>query len=530
MKKQYLFLLLTLSCTNLLAQSFNWAKIEGHYAYDYGYGITTDNAGNVYAAGKYEEAAVFSGQTLPIQGNHDIWVAKYSSSGSLIWIRTAGGSSGDYAWGVATDNTYVYVAGEIEGTNETITFVGSPITLTCIASNDIFVAKYDVSGNLLWARSAGGGEYEKATSVSYDAAGNVYICGYYRGSVTFGGSTTINCTTTGIEDLFVAKYDANGNFQWVRHAGSAGRDEAKSIKCDAAGNVYVCGFYSDNCLFEGQTLHTYNGPWYDIFLAKYDANGTFQWIKTAGGDYDDVAWSIVLDNSGKVFITGEFNAYLHEYNLTTSGMADVFVACYNTAGAYQWAKRAGGNLIDRARGIGTDGTNIYITGQFGNTGDFGGHSVTATDSSDVFMAAMNNNGDFQWALSVGGGVDPLDTLGYESGIAITANSDGVYATGALLGGGTFGSLGTPCCTYTRTDVFVTRINATINVPEIAAETGVCFYSNPSGGFFTVNNTTASAGLTIYNAIGQKVLDKTLSAKTEDIDMRNMSTGMYFVEL
>src|SRR3954464_6506462 len=116
MKKVYSIVVFFALAVSLQAQIFDWAKREGKYAYDYGYGITTDNNGNVYAAGKYEEVnADFSGTLVPCQGNHDIWLAQYSSTGTLNWIRTAGGSSGDYAWGVACDNTSVYIAGEIEG-------------------------------------------------------------------------------------------------------------------------------------------------------------------------------------------------------------------------------------------------------------------------------------------------------------------------------------------------------------------------------------------------------------------------------
>jgi hypothetical protein len=543
MKALYLFLTATLVTLNLQAQQFDWAKHEGLYQYDYGYGVATDNNGNVYFAGKYEDTANFSGVTLPNQGNHDIWLAKYSSSGTLNWIRTAGGTSGDYAWGVACDNSFLYIAGEIEGFNELITFVGSPITLTCINNNDIFVAKYDLSGNLLWARSAGGFEYEKALSVTYDNAGNVYICGLYRGTVTFGGSTTINCTTDGINDIFIAKYDANGNFLWVQHAGSAGRDEAKSIKCDAAGNVYICGMYADSCVFGSQILHTYNNSIYnDAFLAKYSPAGALQWVKTAGGDYDDVAWSLTIDNSGKIYVTGEFNAYavFDGIPLITAGRADIFVTCYNSSGTIQWAKRAGGPLDDRARGIGTDGTGLFITGQFGATVPFDTHSVTSADSSDIFIAALNNTGTFLWALSVGGAPDAYENLGYESGIAVTADAAGhVFATGALLDDGVFGS--TSLTAYSRTDVFITRISQLVGVEEVASNAGdISIYPNPSNGVFTISSSRFSiSGLNVFNALGENVyssskttsIGKESSGQTSShFDISSLKRGIYFIEL
>ncbi len=530
MKKLYLNLLLTLLCINLSAQTFEWAKIEGHYAYDYGYAITTDNAGNVYVAGKFEEnGAVFSGTSVSCYGNHDIWIAQYSPSGTLNWIRTAGGGSGDYAWGIACDNNYLYVTGEIEGSNETIHFSGSSITLTATGSNDIFVAKYDLSGNVLWARSVTGCCYEKGQGVTYDGSGNVYICGYYTDAITFGGSTTITPASTGKSDMFIAKYDGNGNFQWVRHAGGPGRDEAKSIKCDGS-NIYVAGFYSDNTTgFGSQTLTTYNGPWYDIFLAKYDLNGNFQWVKTAGGDYDDVAWGLVIDNTGNLVIAGEFNAYNFEYALTTSGWADIFVASYNTSGTLLWAKKAGGSLIDRARGLGTDGANLFITGQFGSTANFGGYSVTSADSSDVFVASLTTAGDFKGAVAIGGAADAYEEEGYESGIAVTGKNGAVYATGAVLDGGTFGSISPSH--WTRTDAFVTKIDGLVGIEEILAEnSGLAIFPNPNSGSFTIYNSQSKGDVSVYNAIGETVYSRKISAAVEQIDISSISAGIYFVEV
>src|ERR1700746_2930812 len=104
MKKIYLLILLGLGFNNIRSQTFSWAKDEGLYAYDYGLGIVTDNSGNVYVAGKYEQNANFSGTILPCNNcNHNIYVAKYSSSGSLTWIQTAGGTLGDYAHAIASD-------------------------------------------------------------------------------------------------------------------------------------------------------------------------------------------------------------------------------------------------------------------------------------------------------------------------------------------------------------------------------------------------------------------------------------------
>ncbi len=535
MKKLYLLTLLSLGFSNLESQNFSWAKGEGLWAYDYGMGIATDNSGNVYCTGKYEMNAVFSGNTMNCAGNHDIFVAKYDPSGGVSWINTAGGLLGDYAYGIACDGSnYVYVAGEIEGYGNLITFPGSSITLNAIGDNDIFLAKYDLSGNLIWARSAGGIYNEKALSVTYDNSGNVFICGHYTDSLTFGGTTTIY--GSGSKDIFVAKYDMNGNFQWVNRAGGAGRDEAKSIKCDAAGNVYVCGFYSNGTVFGSQTLSTQSGLYYDTFIAKYSNSGSLTWVKTAGGNYDDVAWSLTMDNAGMLYITGEFNAsaFFGTTQLITSGNADVFVACYDAAGNEQWAKRAGGPLIDRARGIGCDGTNIYITGQFGNAASFDSYTLNAADSSDVFFATINSSGNFIGASSVGGAPDVYEPLGYESGIAICAEASGnVYATGGLLDGGTFGSVVVPA--YDRTDIFITKISQGTSVNAVTNDDeSILVYPNPTKGNLTLDfeeQKTPQINICVFNCFGQIIDKRSERSPTKvNIDLSSHESGVYYIEL
>ncbi|MEW6468845.1 MAG: SBBP repeat-containing protein [Bacteroidota bacterium] len=571
MRKVYVGILLGLWLGNMEAQSFVWAKKGGLWAYDYGYGITTDNSGNVYVAGKYEQNANFSGTVLPCQGNHDIFLAQYSSSGNLNWIRTAGGYTGDYATSVACDGNYVYVAGEIEGKNATIKFVGSPITLQCNNSNDIFLAKYTLSGTLLWARRAGSPYYEKALGITYDYAGNVYICGLFNNSATFGGTTTIS--GYGKNDIFVAKYDASGNFLWVRKAGSAGRDEAKSIKCDAAGNVYICGLYKDGCVFGSQTLSSPNG-YFNAFVAKYSPGGSLLWVKKGGGNYDDVGWSLTLDNAGMVYVAGEFNATatFSGKTLYTSGSADAMVLCYDASGNIQWAKKAGGNAVDRARGIGFAGNKLYITGQFGNTAAFGSMYKTAADNSDIFIACMSTSGSFLWVSAAGGAKDAYEELGYESGNAVCADAAGnVYATGSMLNGATFGS--TSLSPYTRTDVFVTKLRsssverepsdstgtdsisreqelygmlpgtAETTVPEEmvaadgrseAAVTGFRVYPNPGTGIFSLEldlGATEMIELSVFNSSGQVVDYRSLAyAPLLQVDLSGREKGIYFIEI
>jgi hypothetical protein len=332
--------------------------------------------------------------------------------------------------------------------------------------------------------------------------------------------------------------------------------------------VYICGLYGNGCVFDSQTLNIPNN-YFNMFIAKYSSAGTLLWVKTGGGDYDDVGWSLAIDNAGKIYVGGEFNAYATFGNLsvTTSGSADVFVVCYDSSGNAQWVRDAGGSLIDRARAISCAGNNIYLTGQFGGTASFGSITKTAADSSDIFIAGMTNTGTFLWVTTVGGAADAVETLGYESGDAIYAEASGtVYATGAMLNGATFGN--TTLNGYARTDMFLTKITSpaipkdsiksfVYNDPQIEKENKYSMipvdpkptgtennenviqeafnvYPNPCYGNFIVkfpDQIAVKLELTIYNNIGQIIDIQQLESSSEmAVNMGNKEKGIYLVQL
>ncbi len=528
MKKIYLFILLNILLNSIVAQNFEWAKVDGKYAYDYGYGVVTDNAGNVYTAGKYEENAIFSGVTLPNQGNHDMYVARYSPTGNLDWIRTAGGFNGDYAQAIATNKTSnIYVTGEVEDGTALITFPGSTITLTPLGDNDLFIASYDFNGNLQWARTDGYYYNEKSRGITCDNSGNVVVCGYYKDTTMFNGT---KIPSKGEEDMFVAKYDANGTILWMRNAGGPGRDEGKSVVCDASGNVYVCGMYSDGAVFGTTTYTVANTPfgkYFDGYIAKYDPNGNLLWVKSIVGDYDDVAWSITKDNAGKIYISGEFSgAKFGTVDEWPNGMQDMFVACYDQNGNYQWVSHGGGLTADRSRGITCDGTTIFATGQFGLNATFGPKAVNAVDSSDVFIAALDNTGNFLWVKTVAGVTDTFDDGGgYESGVAICADPGVVYITGSVLDGASFDNISIPG--YTRTDAFLAKLSSVVSVNEVTQNNTIRIYPNPVKDKLTIdyNHDLEKGEIMIYDVLGQIVLKENI-LRNKQINLGQFKSGLY----
>jgi len=185
------------------------------------------------------------------------------------------------------------------------------------------IALFAQNGDWLWAKQAGGASNDESYNIAVDANGNSYVTGNFTGSATFG-STTL--TSSGYNDIFVAKLDINGNWLWAKQAGGTGWDYGFVIAVDDNGNSYVTGYFSGSVTF-GTTTLTSSG-YEDIFVAKLDRNGNWLWAKKAGGTSDDIGYGIAVDANGNSYVTGYFeeSATFGTTTLMSSGSRDIFVA------------------------------------------------------------------------------------------------------------------------------------------------------------------------------------------------------------
>ena len=236
-----------------------WKRQLGTVEPDEARGVATDAAGNVYLTGSTRGS--FAG---PNRGGSDAWLMKYDAGGQMLWKRQLGSKGSDDAFGVATDTL-----GNIYLTGETYGSLGGPRH----GHHDAWVAKYDASGHLLWKRQFGTAEWERATGVATDAAGNAYIGGWTRGSLAgpIRGST----------DAWVAKYDAAGHLLWTHQFGTGMSDHAEGVATDAAGNLYLTG-YTDSW-FSSRV---------NAWVAKYDAAGHALWTQRLGTEAGSYAFGV----------------------------------------------------------------------------------------------------------------------------------------------------------------------------------------------------------------------------------------------
>jgi hypothetical protein len=280
-------------------------------------GITTDAFGNTYITGQFNGTAKFDTNTVYSSGNGDFYLAKYNASGKVVWVRTSGANGIGIAFSSTTSMIY------LTGTYINSATFGNTTLNSVSNSMDIFLAAIDTSGAWIWAKSAGGLWDDEVKGISTDASGNVFITGYLApSSYAVFGSDTVSANTY---DLFIAKYSSSGSVLWAESAGGSGIDDVNGITNDNAGNVYLTGDFQGTATFGS---HSFSAVGFDIFVSKYSSTGTILGSTRAGGNSDDFAFSIAVDNMGGLYITGSFKdtSTFGSFHLNSAGGADIFVA------------------------------------------------------------------------------------------------------------------------------------------------------------------------------------------------------------
>jgi len=437
-----------LSALSALGQTLDWvnqplvSSIFG--SHDESRAVAVDASGNTYVTGYFAGTADFDPSVgeagLTSAGGNDIFIAKYDASGNYLWAKRMGGTGSDIGNAIALDGLgNVYVTGSFAGTADFDPSVGTA-ELMSAGGGDIFIAQYDASGNYLWAKRMGGTGNDIGNAIALDGLGNVHVTGSFAGTADFDpGPLAANLTGVGSNDIFIAKYDASGNYVWAKSVGSSGLDSGNGIAVDGSGNVHMTGQFTGTADFDpgAGTANLTSLGGNEAFIAKYDASGNYVWAKRVGGSSGDVSHALVLDGSGNVHVTGYFNGTADfdpgagTASLMSVGTQDIFIAKYDASGNYVWAKWAGGSISDFGYGIALDGTgNVHVTGYFSLTADFdpgtGIANLTSVGDRDIFIAKYDASGNYLWAKAIGGaGTD----TGY--GIAVDGSSN-VYATGGFI--------------------------------------------------------------------------------------------------
>ncbi len=288
-----------------------------------------------------------------------------------------------------------------------------------------------------WARGLGGTQDDGGYDVTTDAAGNVYVTGYFGGTVDFDpGAGVANMTSAGEDDVFVLKLDSAGAFVWVRQLGGSNSERSLNVTVDAAGNIYTTGWFEGTADFDpgaGIANLASTGE-FNAFISKLDSSGNFVWAKALKGTGYSQGDDVAVDAGGNVYSAGYFSGSVDfdpgsgVASLTPAGNEDVYVSKLDSAGNFVWARRIGGSDYDWANGLALDAnSNVYTTGVFGGTVDFdpgaGGANLTSAGDNDIFVLKLDSAGAFVWARQLGGSDS-------DGGLQVAVDAGGsVYTTG-----------------------------------------------------------------------------------------------------
>lgn len=536
MKKTIATIILTVIFISVNAQapSWEWAKKIGSDGEEKGFCTKTDPSGNVYVAGYFDSQSVQLGGV-------------YYSNFSLL-----GGTK------------------------------------------DIFIAKYNTAGNVLWAKTIGHSEDDYATSITTDNFGNVYVTGNFSSSMlSFGGTTVFN-SSVGSNDVFVVKYDSMGNLLWATEFGNSNWEFSNSITCDNSGNVYITGSYKGN-LFSGMT----NLGLDDVFIIKYNTAGNLIWAKSAGGNLNDISFGITCDNSDNIYVTGRYNSSVFNFGtftLNNLGSGDAFIAKLDTMGNVLWLNALANVGSEAGQGIATDVSgNVYVTG-FTSSPIITSGAITliGTDTStvnnDYFIVKYDSLGNIIWGNRAGGSLNESSTsastdangyiyvTGHYSSDSITlgtltlnnaagANNFSVFITkyepsGNVIWAKSAGNSGdsygfsvtldylgniylvgrydspisfesTSLPILGPNDVFIAKITSeTLNREENSISSGITIYPNPSSGIFKIQYASLNIqSCSIYNLMGACLFSQQIKDSNRiNIDLSAQSKGIYFVEI
>ncbi len=289
--------------------------------------------------------------TRSSKGSTDVFISKFNKWGEFQWVRTIGGGKTDIGYGITMDDAgNIYATGFFRGVQVDLSAGQKPGGFKAYSNGeaDAFLVKFDPDGGFEWARSWGGDESDYAFDVALSPAEDLlYVCGYFQDTVAFpslarGGST--NFVSNGQRDAFVCKLDTDGNFKWARTIGGTDRDQCMSVAVDGLGNIYATGFFSETVDFNpagGSDVHTAVSV-HDCFLTKYSPGGQRLWTHTWGSHVYDEAFGVAADPVGGAYVTGNFSGSV---NFATTGfdmhiaagVRDLFLCSYPPDG--NWGEK-----------------------------------------------------------------------------------------------------------------------------------------------------------------------------------------------
>ena len=387
-------------------------------------------AGRIEGACEFKSGTVFSTQTSA--GVDDIFIAKLDMDGNYIWVNSMGGTMGEQATDIAVGPAGdIYVTGFFYSDFDFDPGTGTA-PLVNVGGRDVFIARFDPAGALVWVKQIAGTQDERAEGITVLSDG-VVVTGKYSNTVDFDpGAGTANITSTGLNDAYIVKLDLNGDYMWVNTYGGFASASGKAITNDASDNIYVTGFFKDEIQFDPGNISTqfFSNGNNDIFVLKIDGGGNYLWGAAMGDFTNDIGADIQLDASNNIYVTGsfggsvDFNPGAGDSIISSNSLKDAFIVKYDNNGLFQWANVIESDISENSgKGIAFDlADNVYQVGVFSGNAIIGGTPYTANGATDVFIHKMDQNGISLWSTTYGSQVpDFVNTIIIDADTSIYFN-------------------------------------------------------------------------------------------------------------
>jgi len=345
------------------------------------------------------------------------------------WGLSFGGIGNENAYAIDLDsNGNIYVTGIFR--EMYVDFDPDPEGYDYHSSNggtDAFVCKFDSLANFEWAQTWGGTAYDRAYDVAVDADGNVLVTGVFKGTnVDFDPDPRITekdlHSAVGSYDIFVSKFDTDGDFVWARTFGGLFEENGAGVDTDQFGNVYLTGSFRGDADLDpgsGTASHSALGV-ADVYLISLDADGDYVWSASWGGDVEvdayDLGSGIVVGEYGDIYVTGNVAGENIDFDpdpdeeayMSALDGCDAFLSKFDLSGNFEWGGLWGGYLDDYGFGVATESQgNIYVTGRFEGMVDFDpGYGaevyISKGEGYDAYLTKFDFLGIHQWAKVWGG--------------------------------------------------------------------------------------------------------------------------------